>query len=211
MPDTDKKLLSSFAKLYPNPRSELNFSSEYQLIVAVMLSAQCTDKKVNEVIPTLFKKYGTFRALKSAKVTDVAQIIRPINYFKTKSKNLVSMAKLVEDQFSGQLPKTHADLITLPGVGQKTANVIQSELGTSPTFPVDTHVFRVSKRLGLAKANTPEKVEEELKVRFDSRHWRNLHHWLIFHGRRVCKARNPLCASCSLAPICPSKKNYIKV
>lgn len=201
----DKKLLlTKLERLYPNPRSELDFSDEYQLVVAVMLSAQCTDKKVNEVTPSLFKSYRSFRALAKASLSDIEAIIRPVNYFKTKSKNLIAMAQVVTGEFNGQLPRTHRELIALPGVGNKTANVVLSELGVVPTFPVDTHVFRLAHRLGLSKGKTPEAVEGDLKKEFPPEEWRGLHHRLIFHGRRVCKAVNPDCKECDLRAACPS-------
>ena len=205
-PAKKKKLLSEFEKLYPNPESELNFKGKYQLLVSVILSAQCTDKKVNQVTPELFSKYPSFKALSEATIPDLEKIIRPINYYKSKSKHILAMANRVRNEFKGRLPSTHKDLTSLAGVGNKTANVVLSELGIEPAFPVDTHVFRVSKRLGLAESEKRDKVEEELKKEFKPESWRNLHHWLIFHGRRVCKAQNPQCESCSISPLCPSSK-----
>jgi endonuclease-3 len=203
-PATRAVLLRRFRRMYPDPRSELDFCDAYQLAVAVVLSAQCTDKKVNEVTPALFRRYPSFARLAAAKVSDIEKIIRPVNYYRTKARNLVSLARTVVEEPGGELPATHSGLIALPGVGNKTANVILSELGQARTFPVDTHVFRVSKRLGLARGETVEEVERELRALFDPRHWRNLHHWLIFHGRRVCKAGRPLCEACALCDICPS-------
>jgi endonuclease-3 len=199
-----KKLLTIFEKLYPAPRSELDFTGEYQLLVAVVLSAQCTDRKVNQVTPELFERYPDFEALAGARLEELEGIIRPINYYKTKARNLIATGKRMVVEYKGALPVDRDGLVSLPGVGRKTANVVLSELGLGETFPVDTHVFRVSKRLGLAHGNTPEKVEQELMALFDSSSWRNLHHWLIFHGRRVCKAQNPYCAGCSLNTLCPS-------
>jgi endonuclease-3 len=197
-------LLSSLAKLYPDPHSELDFSNEYQLLVAVVLSAQCTDKKVNEVTPTLFKRYRDFKALSKAALEDVERIIRPINYFKTKSKNIIEAAKQIVHDHGSFVPKTREELTALPGVGRKTANVVLGELGIEPSFPVDTHVFRVAHRLGLTEGRTPDAVEADLKRQFPPSEWRNLHHRFIFHGRRICKARTPECGVCPLARICPS-------
>jgi endonuclease-3 len=199
-------LLSTLAKLYPEVRSELDFSNEYQLLIAVMLSAQCTDKKVNQVTPELFKIYGDFPALSEAPLPQVEKIIRPINYFKTKARNIVHTALLVVQEHKARIPRTREELIALPGVGRKTANVVLGELGIEPALPVDTHVFRVAHRLGLSDGKTPDAVESDLKEQFASSEWRNLHHRLIFHGRRVCKARNPACGECALANICPSAK-----
>ncbi|RIL08549.1 MAG: endonuclease III [Proteobacteria bacterium] len=195
-------LLKLLGGLYPEPRSELNFSNDYQLTICVILSAQCTDKKVNEVTPALFSRYPDFRSLAKGRVVSVEKIIRQVNYYRTKARNIIAASKQIMERFSGKLPDTHPDLISLPGIGQKTANVILGERGVAATFPVDTHVFRVSKRLGLASGKTPEKVEEELKQRFQKRYWRFLHHALILHGRRVCKAQRPLCGECKLKNIC---------
>lgn len=200
-----ESILRELAKLYPNPRSELNFNNPYQLVVAVALSAQCTDKKVNQVTQHLFKQYPSFVALSKAKLEDVENSIRQVNYYKSKAKNIVRMAKMVTEQFSGTLPTSHKDLVSLPGVGNKTANVVLSELNIQPAFPVDTHVFRVSKRLNLSSGENVKVVEEQLKKKFAPKIWRPLHHWLIFHGRRVCKAQNPNCTACTLSKLCTSR------
>lgn len=200
-----EKLLQDFEILYPDPRSELNFSDEYQLIVSVILSAQCTDKKVNEVTPALFKKYPSFVDLARAKVSDVEDLIRPVNYYRTKAKNIIEMSKKIAGEFGGTLPLSRELLVTLPGVGRKTANVILCEQGKVPAIAVDTHVFRLAHRLHLSQGDTPEKVEQDLMELFDPVSWRNLHHWLIYHGRRVCKAQRPLCEVCPLASFCPGR------
>ncbi len=201
-----QKLLNHFSELYPEPRSELNFKNDYQLIVSVILSAQCTDKKVNETTPALFQKYANFKQLSEANLAEVEQLIRPINYYKTKAKNLIEMAGQITKGFGGRLPRTFADLTGLKGVGQKTANVILSEKGFSHALPVDTHVHRVSNRLGLVNTNSPEKTESALVKQFPPESWRTLHHSLIFHGRRVCKAQNPDCKNCSLSQLCPASR-----
>lgn len=203
-PKEKRHLLEQLAELYPDPKSELHFSNEYQLLIAVMLSAQCTDKKVNEVTPILFTKYNNFKELAKAREDDVATIIRPINYFKTKSRNSIATAKLITEQFKGCVPSTPEELTSLPGVGSKTANVIMCELGHRPAFPVDTHVFRLAHRLGLSEGKNPDAVEVDLCKAFKPEEWRNLHHRFIFHGRRVCKAQRPECAGCALRSICPS-------
>ncbi len=200
-----RKILEILGELYPSPQSELYFTNEYELLIAVVLSAQCTDKKVNEVTPTLFARYPSFAALSKAKVEDTAEIIRTINYYKTKARHLVALAVKIVDEHKGNLPNAHEKLIELPGVGRKTANVVLSELGVVPTFPVDTHVYRVSKRLGFATGGTPHRVEDELKDLFPPSIWRPLHHWLILHGRRTCTARSPRCNECLLGRYCPSK------
>lgn len=201
------KLLKILNKIYPDPRSELDFKDPYQLLAAVILSAQCTDKKVNQVTPFLFAKFKNFRELSAARVSDIEKIIRPINYYRTKAKSLKGMAQMIISDFHGEIPRTRAEITSLPGVGQKTSNVVLGELGYEKTLPVDTHVFRVSKRLGLASGNTPHAVEEEIKALFKPETWRNLHHWLIFHGRRICKAQRPLCRECAIADLCPSRQD----
>lgn len=198
-------LLDQLRILYPEPKSELNFNNEYQLLVSVVLSAQCTDKKVNDTTPALFKKYPDFKRLARAEVSEVEAIIRQINYYKTKSKNIVSTAQIITADFGGDLPRSMDELVSLPGVGRKTANVVLGELGIEPSIAVDTHVFRVSRRLGIAKGENPGEVEQSLRKGFPPASWRDLHHQLIFHGRRVCKARTPMCSECLLASACPSK------
>ena len=201
---TRAKMLKIFESLYPDPKSERHFTNDYELIVSVILSAQCTDKKVNQVTPELFKQYASFTALGSARISDIEKIIRPINYYKSKAKSLILMAKAVTTEHGAALPQTRPQLEALAGVGRKTASVILSEKGIEPALAVDTHVFRVSQRLGLAHSNNRETVELQLREQFDPSLWRNLHHWLILHGRRICKAQNPACQSCALSTLCPS-------
>jgi endonuclease-3 len=195
-------LLQLLSFEYPNPASELNFSNDYELVVSVVLSAQCTDKKVNEVTERLFKRFKNFQELAQADINDIEEIIRQVNYYKTKAKNIRELAEIVTTTHGGRLPDLINELMTLPGVGRKTANVVASERGSEPGLAVDTHVFRVSKRLGLTSGETPTQVEEELRASFKSDDWRTLHHCLILHGRRICKARSPLCKECSLTEIC---------
>ncbi|HQH27212.1 MAG TPA: endonuclease III [Oligoflexia bacterium] len=205
-----KLLLRRLRAAYPSPQSELNFSNDYQLVVSVMLSAQTTDKKVNEITPLLFARYPSFTELSRARTAHIEQIIRPINYYRTKAKHLREMARIVQNHYLGHLPRTYNELLALPGVGNKTAKVVLCELGCAAAFPVDTHVFRVSRRLGLAVGNSPQKVEQELCQEFAPRHWRALHHWLILHGRRVCQARKPLCQECFIAEICPARRQFLR-
>jgi endonuclease-3 len=201
----DKKasdVLRILESTYPNPRSELNYRNEFELVCAVLMSAQCTDKKVNQVTPALFDRFPGFQALAAASIAEVEGLIREVNYFRTKSKHLIEMATQVVENFGGKLPKLHEQLVTLPGVGRKTANVVLSELGVSFHLAVDTHVFRVSRRLGLTRGQTVKRVEESLTKRFPPASWRMLHHGLILHGRRVCKAGRPACAECELKDVC---------
>ncbi|MCB0353517.1 MAG: endonuclease III [Bdellovibrionales bacterium] len=199
-----QELLRRFGKLYPDPKSELTFSNDFELVVSVILSAQCTDKKVNEVTPSLFRAYPNFKRLSEAEIAELEKIIRPINYYRTKARNLIRMAQSVREEFRGKLPQTREGLSSLHGIGRKTASVILSEKNIEPAFPVDTHVFRVSRRLKLARSKVRDKVEEQVKKQFEPPRWRELHHWLIFHGRRICKAQRPLCEECALSDLCAS-------
>lgn len=197
-----ERLMKRLEAAYPNPKSELIFLDDYQLVVAVVLSAQCTDKKVNQVTPTLFERYTTFYSLASGSVAEIEAIIRPINYYRTKARNIRALAEQVVEHWGGRLPAAIDDLQTLPGVGRKTANVVASERGTEAGLAVDTHVFRVSRRLGLARGKDAREVEEELRRQFPKKRWRDLHHSLILHGRAVCTARNPRCNDCVLSSLC---------
>jgi endonuclease-3 len=199
-----KQLSNKLAALYPDARSELNFKNEYELIVAVILSAQCTDKRVNIVTPKLFAEFPTFESLAKADVAEVTELVNQINYYKTKAKNLVGMAQMVVSNFSGKLPTAMVDLEKLPGVGRKTASVVIVESGGA-ALPVDTHVFRVSRRLGIASGADVVAVENQLRAAFPSDSWRLLHHWLIFHGRRVCHAIKPKCTECTLSSECENR------
>lgn len=202
--DYKKQLISIFEKKYPDPRTELNYKNEYQLLISVMLSAQTTDKKVNQITPALFSVFPNFSSLSMGKIADVEKIIGEINYYKTKSRHIIETAEIVAQRHAAKLPKTFDELISLPGVGRKTANVVLSELDISPAIAVDTHVFRLSHRLGLSSGKDPINVEEDLKKLFPTELWHNVHHWLILHGRRVCTARNQICSQCELSVICPS-------
>jgi endonuclease III len=209
-----KKYLNVFVKkllaLYPDFKSELNFTSEYELVVAVVLSAQCTDKRVNLVTPELFARYSNFMQLSKASLADVEQILNSVNFYKNKAKNLIALANIVVSEFNSELPKTHDLLLQLPGVGRKTANVVLTELHITPTFPVDTHVFRLAHRLGFSCGKNSDKVEEDLKTLFPEPAWRSLHHCLILHGRRVCIARAPRCEMCGVRNFCDFYKKISK-
>ena len=200
-----QQILDILRTLYPDAQSELNFKNNYQLIIAVVLSAQCTDKKVNDVTKDLFKTYPNFKSLANSNLKEVEAIIKQVNYYKTKAKNIINLAKQIINEFDNKVPTKIEELIKLSGVGRKTASVVQSEIGVDPALPVDTHVFRVSKRLGLAKGNNVLEVEDELKKVFKKQDWRQLHHSLIFHGRRVCKAQKPDCYNCQLNNLCEKR------
>ena len=190
---------------YPDAHCALDFKNPYQLLVATILSAQCTDKRVNMVTPALFKKYPTPRALAAARQEDVEELIRSTGFFRNKAKSLIGMATAVAEHHGGRVPDTMDALTHLPGVGRKTANVILGNaFDKNEGIVVDTHVTRVSTRLGLTSAKTAEKIEESLIPLFPRDRWARLSHLFIEHGRQVCDARKPKCGECVLADICPS-------
>jgi endonuclease-3 len=190
---------------YPGAHCALDFRNPYQLLVATILSAQCTDKRVNMVTPALFKKYPAPRALARAKLEDVEDLIRSTGFFRNKAKSLVGMAGAVVDRHGGEIPDTMDALTALPGVGRKTANVILGNaFEKNEGIVVDTHVTRLAERLGLATANDAVKIERALMPLFPRQRWTMLSHLLIEHGRQVCLARTPKCGECVLADICPS-------
>ncbi|MCQ2182190.1 MAG: endonuclease III [Bacteroidales bacterium] len=183
-------------------QSELNFSNPYELTVAVMLSAQCTDKRVNLTTPELFRRYPTVGHLAEASFEDVLDIIRSISYPNSKALHLIGMAQKVLSDFNGEIPPTVEELMTLPGVGRKTANVVSSIVWNEPVVAVDTHVFRVSHRLGLSRGKTPRAVELDLERHIPEEIRPTAHHWLILHGRYVCTAKKPQCGNCGLKKWC---------
>lgn len=187
----------------PNAETELQYSTPFELLVAVILSAQCTDKRVNMITPALFSRFPDAESLSAASVDEVFSGIRSISYPNNKAKHLVGMAKMLLTDFNGVVPEKVEDLVKLPGVGRKTANVIASVVFNQPAMAVDTHVFRVSARIGLTrKARNPKQAEEQLVKFFPKELIAVAHHWLILHGRYVCKARKPECAICGLKQIC---------
>ena len=193
-----------FMENRPVAESELHFNDPFQLLVAVILSAQCTDKRVNMVTPALFAAYPTPSALAAASFDDVYALVKSVSYPNAKSRHLIDMAaKLIAD-FDDVVPSDIDALMSLPGVGRKTANVIASIVYDKPVIAVDTHVFRVSHRLGLSRGSTPYEVEQDLERHIPAAQRPIAHHWLILHGRYTCTARNPKCSSCGLAPFCPS-------
>ena len=200
-------IIGWFRENVPVAQSELNFADPYQLLVAVILSAQCTDKRVNLTTPELFKVYPTPQHLAKAEPGEVLEYIKSISYPNNKAAHLVGMARKLVEDFGGEVPSDIDALMTLPGVGRKTANVIASIVYDQPVIAVDTHVFRVSHRLGLSEGRTPLAVEQDLEAHIAPEDRPVAHHWLILHGRYVCTARNPKCRQCGLAPWCPSAKS----
>ena len=198
-------ILAYFRKEMPITTTELQFTTAFELIVATLLSAQCTDKRINQVTPELFAAYPTPLAMSQAEVYEVFEYIRSVSYPNAKAKHLVEMAKMLVEQFNGEVPEKREDLMKLPGVGRKTANVVQAVWFGKATMAVDTHVYRVSHRMGLVPktANTPLKVEETLYKYIPAEDVPNAHHWLILHGRYVCLSRTPQCAKCVFDKFCP--------
>ncbi len=196
-------VLAYFEKHAPNAETELIYDNPYQLLVAVILSAQCTDKRVNMTTPAIFERYPDVYALSKATFDELFPYIRSISYPNNKTKHLIGMAQKVVEAFNGEIPATVAELVTLPGVGRKTANVITSVVHQQPNMAVDTHVFRVSARLGLTtNAKTPLQTEQQLLQLIPREKVHIAHHWLILHGRYICLARSPKCGECGLRPVC---------
>ena len=200
--DRNTLILAELERLYPDARPALQFENPYQLLLAVILSAQCTDVKVNMVTPALFAAYPDAAALAQARVEDVEGLIKTCGLYRSKAKNLVETAKILVSQYGGEVPAEHALLTQLPGVGQKTANVVMSCAFGADAIAVDTHVFRVTNRLGLADAGDVLKTELQLMEAIPREQWSRAHHWLIYHGRRVCDARRPACSTCTLCSLC---------
>lgn len=195
-------ILDYFRENVPVAESELEFSNAFQLLVAVMLSAQCTDKRVNLTTPALFAAYPTPKLLSEASLDDVLSLIRSISYPNSKAEHLIAMAKSLSENFGGEVPSDVDSLMTLPGVGRKTANVVASIIFKAPVIAVDTHVFRVAHRLGLSAGKTPEAVETDLEKHVPQELRPICHHWLILFGRYTCKAQKPHCDVCPLTEYC---------
>lgn len=204
-------VLSYFEEHAPNAETELLYDNPYQLLVAVILSAQCTDKRVNMTTPAIFKKYPDAEALSHATFDELFPLIRSISYPNNKTKHLIGMAQMLMEDFKGEIPDSVSELVKLPGVGRKTANVITSVIHHQPNMAVDTHVFRVSARIGLTtNAKTPLQTELQLLKYIPEEKVHIAHHWLILHGRYVCVARTPKCGECGIRPVCKYYRTLIK-
>lgn len=197
-----KNVLQILSEQYPEAQTELQYENPFQLLIAVILSAQCTDKRVNLVTPTLYAAFPDAHSLAQQSVETIFEYIKSISYPNNKAKHLVNMAKILVEKHNGNVPHTYEDLIALPGVGRKTANVILSVLYEQPTMAVDTHVFRVSNRIGLVKANNVLQAEKTLVKYIPKKDIPKAHHWLILHGRYVCIARKPKCHQCPITEYC---------
>lgn len=205
------QLINALSKVYPEAHCELNFRNPLELLVATILSAQCTDKRVNLVTPTLFAKYPAARDYAKASSATLERLIRSTGFFRSKTKSIRAAAAAIESNYGGQVPDTMANLTTLPGVGRKTANVVLGNaFGKAEGIVVDTHVARLSNRLRLTRQTDPEKIEQDLMKLVPKRHWTDWSHWLIWHGRRRCFARRPDCHHCEIFRLCPSGKVFVR-
>jgi len=208
---TSKKNIEEIKKIllkkYKDAKTELNYKNDYELLVSIILSAQCTDKRVNIITPTLFQKYPSTKELANANLDNVKEIIKSCSFFNNKAKHLIEMAKIVEKKYNGRIPHDHKELITLPGVGNKTANVFLIEEDNENRMAVDTHVFRVSHRLGLSDAKNVEGTEKDLIEAFKT-DLATLHQALVLFGRYICTAKNPKCDKCFLKEYCKYQKNF---
>lgn len=206
-------VLAYFRQQMPQVTTELEFGSAFQLLVATLLSAQCTDKRINMVTPALFARYPDARSMAAATVDEVYELIRSVSYPNAKAKHLVEMSCLLVERFNGEVPESAADLTSLAGVGRKTANVIRAVWFGKATMAVDTHVYRVSHRMGLvpATADSPRKVEDYLMANIPEADIPNAHHWLLLHGRYICKSAKPLCEQCFFNDHCPKRLKNSKL
>jgi endonuclease-3 len=207
--ETKKQALGILEEMYPEAKAELQFTNPYEMLVATMLSAQCTDKQVNRVTPAVFARYPDANTMAEASVEDLFPMVKSCG-FKSKAGNIISACRIIRGEHGGEVPQTMEELTKLPGVGRKTANVVLSNAFGIPAFAVDTHVFRVSNRIGLCKAATVEETERQMTRVIPKEKWGQAHHWLIWHGRRVCKAQRPLCNECGLKEICEYAKQPAK-
>ena len=200
-------IIKNLNKLFPNPKCELNYNNDWQLLIAILLSAQCTDKKVNNVTPVLFSKYPTLKELKEADFVELEKIIHPLGLSNNKAKNIIKLSTVLHDNYNDKVPNTKKELTSLPGIGNKTANVMLIEYFNIPAFPVDTHVERVSKRLQLClEKDNVQTIEKKLTSLFEEKYWAKLHLQLVLFGRYICKAIKPQCNDCLFKNLCKNKK-----
>jgi endonuclease-3 len=199
---TMKTVLEILNETYAGAKCGLDFNNHYELLVSTILSAQCTDERVNIVTKELYKEYNTPEAMITLSEEELGEKVRSCGFYKNKSKNILGATKLILEKHKGEVPNTMEELIELPGVGRKTANVVLSNAFGVPAIAVDTHVFRVSNRIGLAKGGNVEDVEQQLMKNIPKKMWSDAHHYIIWHGRKICKARKPNCEICPVAPYC---------
>lgn len=203
-------ILNELDALYPDAKAELDYNTPFELLIAVILSAQCTDLRVNQVTKVLFEVANTPKSMCEIPLEDLETLVKPCGLYKTKAKNIKNTACLLMAEYQGQVPRSHEALMTLPGVGRKTANVVVSNVFDIPAIAVDTHVFRVANRMGLAKAKDVENTEFQLQKALPKEKWSKAHHQLIFLGRRICKARSPLCEMCPMTSVCLYHKEQLR-
>ena len=205
-----REMLRLLSNDYQGATTGLEFGSSFELLVAVILSAQCTDVRVNIITRRLFPMWNTPAKMLSLSVSQLEDLIHDCGLFRAKAKNILATCKLLQDKWQGEVPGQMEDLLKLPGVGRKTANVMLSHQFGVPAIAVDTHVFRVANRTGLARGKTPDEVEQGLMKLIPRSDWSAAHHWLIWHGRKICRARSPLCRQCSLSQLCPSAEKVLE-
>ncbi len=202
-----KEIIQKLGEKYPDAKPELKYSSPFELLIAVILSAQCTDKRVNMVTSELFKYYNTPQKMIELSTEELAEKIRSCGFYNMKAKHILSTCHDIISRYNGEVPSSLDELQTLDGVGRKTANVVYAVAFGGNAIAVDTHVFRVSNRIGLAKANNPLDTEKQLNAILDENIWSKAHHYLIFHGRNICKAQKPKCIACPISDLCENKPN----
>lgn len=198
-----ERVVNHLAQLYPEAKCSLHFKSPLQLLIATILAAQCTDERVNQVTPALFKKYPDAHAFAQAKPEELEQLIKSAGFYRAKAKNIIGCCKALVEHHGGEVPRTLEELVPLPGVGRKTANVVLGNCFGVPGMVVDTHMIRLSNRLGLTRESTPEKIEQDLMALMPDSEWTSFGHRIIYHGRKVCQARKPDCDHCTLKEFCP--------
>lgn len=203
-----KKLVEILRKTYPDAKCSLDFETPFEMLVAVMLSAQCTDERVNKTTPDIFKKYNTPKDFANIDIKELEELIHPCGFYKNKAKNIKECSKVICEKFGGEVPRTMEELMSLPGVGRKSANVVMLEaFGEAKGIAVDTHCKRIANKLGLSNEKEPEKIEQDLLKIFDKEDYKDINHLFIWHGRNTCIARNPKCKECVLKEMCNSYKN----
>lgn len=202
------EVIESLKKYYPDATCSLDFKTPFQMVVAVMLSAQCTDERVNKTTPSLFEKYGTPEAICKMELEELEKIIHPCGFYKNKAKNIKAMSKEIIEKYNGKVPETMEELISLPGVGRKSANVVMLEaFGNPQGIAIDTHAKRIANRVGLSKNTTPEKIEQDILKIIPKEYYKDVNHLLVWHGRAICDARKPKCEECPIKQYC---KNFNK-
>ena len=206
-----KVAIEELKEYYPEAMCSLAFKTPFQMAIAVILSAQCTDERVNKITPSLFEKYGTPQAICNMEINDLEKIIYPCGFYKNKAKNIKAMAKEILEKYNGQMPNTMEQLMSLPGVGRKSANVIMLEAFNKPEgIAIDTHAKRIAKRVGFSKETTPEKIEKDILKLIPKEYYKDVNHLLVWHGRKICEARKPKCNECPIKEVCETNNSNIK-